>query len=351
MLPVPTIEMAGSETRTDLPVLVLHNVDYTWEPADIEMALHEVNILEAAIRAQGHPVTNVAVIDTDLEGCLQKYDPDEHIVLNWCEGLPGMPRSEDLVAHTLESMNFVYTGSPPDVLRNSWDKTKVKHLLEDHNVPTPCWQIYTAAEPENWTCYPAIVKPALEHCSRGVTTDSVVMNAGELSRRVAYVIDTFSQPALVEDFIDGREFHITLWGNGTLQMLPPAEMDFRAFSYVRDRLCTFDSKFHPGSMHYNNIELLLPASLSETEYALLDTTAKEAYNVLGCRDYARVDIRLRDGIFYILDINPNPDISFETSMVCAAERAGYSYGAMLSRLVNLAALRHPVFGSHPARDR
>lgn len=336
--------MRELETRTDLPVIVLHNLDYSWGPADIDTALSEVSTLEAAIREQGHPVTNVPVLDADLAGQLQKFNPDEHIVLNWCEGLPGMPRSEALVAQTLEEMNFVYTGSTPDVLLNSWDKAKVKRLLEKHNVPTPGWQLYDAPETESWTCFPAIVKPAREHCSNGVTTDAVVQTPDELRNRVTYIIDTFNQPALVEDFIDGREFHVTLWGNGTIQMLPPAEMGFSAFSYVQDRLCTFDSKFNPGSMHYDNIELLLPAHLNEIEYAALDKTTMAAYKVLGCRDYARLDIRLRGGIFYILDINPNPDISSETSMVSAAELAGYSYGAMLSRLVNLAALRHRVFG-------
>jgi D-alanine-D-alanine ligase len=73
--------------------------------------------------------------------------------------------------------------------------------------------------------------------------------------------------------------------------------------------------------------------------------AQAAYRVMGCRDYARMDIRLRDGIFYVLDVNPNPDISSDTSMACAAELAGYSYGAMLSKMVHLAAHRHPVL--HP----
>jgi len=150
----------------------------------------------------------------------------------------------------------------------------------------------------------------------------------------------------VEDFLDGREFHVSVWGNHTLQVLPPAEMDFRAFSDVHDRLCTFDAKFTPGSRPYEQIGLLLPAPLTETELAELQSIALAAYQALGCRDYGRLDIRLRDGVFYVLDINPNCDISPNVSMALAAALEGYSYGAMLSRIVNLAAMRHPVFRQH-----
>ena len=132
---------------------------------------------------------------------------------------------------------------------------------------------------------------------------------------------------------------------GIIQMLPPAEMDFAAFSDVRDRLCTFASKFDPQSRHYQNIHLRLPAVLTPAEYARLEKTAIAAYRALDCRDYARLDIRLRDGIFYVLDINPNADLSSDSSTACAAEVAGYSFGAMGSHLVNLAALRHPVFSA------
>jgi len=182
----------------------------------------------------------------------------------------------------------------------------------------------------------------------GVDKGAVVMSHEELRRRIDFVVEAFSQPALVEDFIDGREFHVSLLGDGHVTMLPPAEMDFTAFSDVRDRLCTFDSKFTPSSNHYKEIRLQVPALLDSSQAASLERTASKAYRILGCRDYARLDIRLRDGLFYVLDINPNADISYETSIVYAAEAAGMSYGAMVSYLVNLAARRHPRFGSQDA---
>lgn len=232
----------------------------------------------------------------------------------------------------------------PPALTLSWDKRRVKRLLERSGLPTPRWRVYDRAEPDGWSCFPAIVKPALEHCSVGVTSEAVVLTPDELRARIAYVLEAFGQPALVEDFVDGRELHVSLWGNGTVEMLPPAEMDFSAFADVRDRLCTYDSKFSPGSLHYDRIELRLPAPLDEGEYARLERTALATYRVLGCRDYARLDIRLRDGVPYVLDVNPNPDISADTSTALAARVAGYSYGALLSRLVGFAATRRPPRG-------
>jgi D-alanine-D-alanine ligase len=336
--------MSEVKDRTNLPVLLLYNYDHTWLPHEREESQDEATKLETGLQALGHPVTPVTIYDTDLKTPLSKYHPDQYVVFNWCEGVPGIPWSDALVAETLEGLNFAYTGASAAVLRLSQDKYQVKRLLDQKHVPTPRWRRYTSSACDDWEGFPAIVKPSQEHCSFGVTTEAVVLDREALRRRIGYVLDEFHQPALVEDFIDGREFHISLWGNGAIQMLPPAEMDFAAFDDVRDRLCTFESKFNPESRHYKHIGLHLPAVLTESEYAQLEQTAVAAYRALGCRDYARLDIRLRDGIFQVLDVNPNADLSSASSTACAAEVAGYSFGAMGSRLVNLAARRHPVFG-------
>lgn len=338
--------MSFKSGRTDLPVLLLHNIDHAWDPTDIDLALQEVARLESVLHTEGHPVTNVPVYDADLHSRLSCYEPEQHVVFNWCEDIPGVPHSEALAARTLENLHFTYSGSTPDVLHSCWDKQGVKRLLERVKVPTPLWRIYDSPALNDWHCFPAIVKPSREHCSYGLTSDAVIMSHAELKERITYILDVFRQPALVEDFIDGREFHVSLWGNGRIEMLPPAEMDFTAFDDVRDRLCTYDSKFKPGSTHYVKIGLQLPAHLNETEYEQLKHLSTLAYKTTGCRDYARLDIRLRDGIFYILDVNPNSDITADASMACAAEAAGYSYGEMISRIVNLAARRHPVFKKH-----
>jgi len=330
-----------SNRRTDIPVLLLHNLDDDWEPADLEKALDEVDALEQALRNQGHPVINIPLHDSDLVGRLKPYDPNEYIVFNGCEGLPGIPFSEAQAAEILESLGFTYTGSPPDVLATGWDKAKVKKRLGSSGVPIPAWKIFSPRHRNGWHRFPAIVKPAHEHASCGVSRDAVVMSHEKMLSRIAYVHAEFRQPAIVEDFVDGPEFHVSLWGNQTPRMLPPAEMDFSAFDDVRDRLCTFEAKFRPDSLAYEKIGVR-QASLSEEKMKELERVARRAYLVIGCRDYARLDIRLRDGVFYVLDVNANPDISSDTTVAFAAESAGYSYGDMLSQMINFAARRHPI---------
>ncbi len=331
----------------ELPVLLLFNVDATWEAHEIREAFEETGRLAAEIAQIGHPLEVIPIRDADLLNRLNGYDPEDFIVFNWCEGLPGLAHSEARVAELLESHRFIYTGSEAKVLALSEDKARTKRILKGFGVSTPAWRYCDSYATGGWDAFPAIVKPAYEHCSAGITPESVVMTEGDLKRRIHYVLETFQQPAMVEDFIDGREFHVSLWGNGRIEMLPPAEMDFSAFGQIRDRLCTYEAKFVPDSVHYKGISTLLPAPLEKQEHRSLERTAVDAYKAIGCRDYARIDIRLRDGVFFVLDVNPNADISADASMACAAELAGYSYGAMGSRLVRLAAKRHPNLGGLP----
>lgn len=325
-------------------MLLLHNVNPAWSPAEKTAAITAAEYLSVELSREGHPVESIRVTDPALAEVLQSFNPEEFIVFNWCEELPGRSRSEAEVVRILDELNFIYTGSSHDVLSFSWDKAATKELLHQHNIPTPAWGVFDdGSGVDHWECFPAIVKPAFEHCSLGITAESVVMDSRALKSRVAFVHDTFEQPAIVEDFIDGREFHVTLLGNGFLRALPAAEMSFNALDNMTDRLCTFDSKFTLGSLHYEKIELLVPAPLEEAQMRSLNRTATEAYRAMRCRDYARIDLRMRGGLYYVLDINPNPDLSPDTSMVYAANAAGLSYGIFASSMVNLAAQRHPVF--------
>jgi D-alanine-D-alanine ligase len=332
--------VAPETAVADLSVILLHNIDPAWPPAETDLAMDAVRQMVVALIAEGHRVIETPVTHADLAAVLAPFDPATHIIFNWCEEFPGIPRSDVQVAGLLEQLGYAYTGSPPEVLALSWDKVAVKARLAANGVPSPYGRIFETDTVEGWHRFPAIVKPAREHCSMGVDSNSVVLDEKVLRRRVSFVRKKFSQPALVEDFIDGREFHVTLWGNGQVDMLPPAEMDFSAFDDVRDRLCTFDSKFTPGSRHYEGIKLRIPACMTEEETVTLRQTATAAYQLLGCRDYARIDLRLRDNVFYVLDVNPNPDISSETSLAYAAEFAGMSYGAFVSQLIRMSGARH-----------
>jgi D-alanine-D-alanine ligase len=328
----------------DLPVLLLYNIDPAWEIPEQDEAVTATQELIEALRQVGHPVTPVQVNDLDLRRFLSPYNPDQFIILNWCEAVPGIAHSDALVTDVLEEMGFAYSGSPPPVLRLSGDKEKVKDVLLRAGVPAPQGCVCATAQHIPWDRFPAIVKPVREHCSIGITPEAVVLDVNALLERITFVTKTYQQPALVEEFIDGREFRVTLWGNEDVEMLPPVEMEFSAFSDLRERLCSWDAKFTPGSRHYTEIRTVAPAPLTAEELRLLEDVSRAAYRAMGIRDYARFDFRLREGVFYLLDPNPNPDISADASLALMAELAGLSYGQMGSRLVRLAAKRHPVFG-------
>ncbi len=126
-------------------------------------------------------------------------------------------------------------------------------------------------------------------------------------------------------------------------MLPPVEMDFSAFSEIRQRICTYDSKFRPGTEHYEKIGVRVPSLLGQGLSEELERIVISAWNGFGCQDYARMDFRLRDNKFYLLDINPNNDLSSDTTFALAAEKSNYTYGQLLKRIIMMAAERHPVF--------
>jgi D-alanine-D-alanine ligase len=165
------------------------------------------------------------------------------------------------------------------------------------------------------------------------------------------VNNNLEQPALVEDFIDGREFHVSVWNNEPPEILPPVEMDFSAFSEARTRLCTYDSKFVPGSEQYEKIETLIPAPLDEKLLKKLERKVLKTWKGFGCLDYARFDFRLRDNEFYLLDINPNNDLSIDASFAMAAEMTSYSYSQMVKRIVIMATERHPTYRAGRSRSK
>jgi D-alanine-D-alanine ligase len=329
-------------SQTDIPIVLLYNLNPDWSQKDIQECHTAASVLTDSLVRIGHRVHKVCVQSAELETFLEGYSPSDHIIFNWCEELPGIPRSEYQVAQTLERMGYTFTGSGSQTLALGQDKPRVKRLLRKKQVPIPRWQIYLSADRISWTRFPAIVKLAFEHCSFGITRESVVQSTSELVKRVRYVVDEMQQPALVEEFIDGREFHVGVIGNDNLLVLPSAEIDYSPFNDIHDRLCTYESNYDPTSVAYQLTLPKLPVVLTEEQIGRLEEIVIAAYRAIGCRDYARMDVRLRDGDFYLLDVNPNPDISADTSLVLGAELDGLSYGKLGSLLINLATQRHPI---------
>jgi len=326
---------------SDIPVLLLYNLDPKWSAHEQAEVLDVTSLAGEALRAAGFPVTSIQVIDNNLESVLSNYDPLEFVVFNWCEGIPGLPHSEWMVADYLEQHGFVFTGAGSAALSLTMDKSSIKQLLDEAGVLTPPWVICNHSIAVDWSHFPAIVKPSRGHCSEGINRNAVVTTPIGLKARVRYIVKRFQQPALIEDFIPGRELHVSLWGNGEIDVLPPAEMEFSSFRDQYDWVCTYEAKFVPESEQYQKIKTVLPAPLSPDELHDVEHACKVAYTVVGCRDYARIDIRMKDGLFYITDINPNADICPDTTTIAAANYAGYSYSDFLERLVMLAAGRHP----------
>jgi len=327
-----------------LKVLVVYNIENTWERNEISDARNSGQILYEALKREGIETYLEELDSPRLDYILEKHSPDDTIVFNLCEALPGIPNSERRVAEIIQGKGFTFTGNVPEVIELSYDKQKTKELLISLGIRVPYGTLLAPEEAADWTIFPAIVKPSREHCSLTLTEKSVVFDNISLRKQIRLVNKELDQPAMVEDFIDGREFHVSVWNNGPPEILPLAEMDFSAFSKTSERLCTYDSKFIPGSGHYEKIETLIPAPLDERLYKKLEKKALATWHGFGCLEYARFDFRLRNNKFYLLDINPNNDISFDTSFALAAEAGNYSYGQMARRIVMMAAQRHPVFG-------
>jgi len=331
-----------SDDRTDLPVLLVHNIDPEWPEEDIEYARTQALGVAKALRGVGHSVTSLVVRQPNLRRLLRRYSPDDYVVFNWCEALPGVEHSEPLVAKELEEMGYTFSGASSRVLELSCDKARTREALVRGQVPVPEGRVFEKVEGAKWDRFPAIVKAAYEHSSMGITSCSVVKNRTQLRDQLECVLAEYG-PALVEEFIDGREFRVAVWGRRKVVAMPPGEFDYAKLDDVCDRLCTYDAKFTPGSKHYEQIIFRLSPLLTRIEGRLLERAAIGAHRALGSPDYTRIDLRLRGGVAYVLDVNPNADIAPDASMALCAQAVGYSYGAMLSRFVNLAAARHPRF--------
>jgi len=277
---------------------------------------------------------------------LKKFAPD--VVFNLCEGFWGNARHEMNVAGVFELLGIPFTGSGAMCLGLTQDKLRTKALLQQSGLPTPAFSI-VKQKVDVWHCekltYPLIVKPPYEDASQGIEPASVVDNKRDLEKRIRYIHEMYRQPALVEEFIDGRELNVAILGISKLKSLPVSEITFAA-SLPRPMVC-FDSKWLPESAAYRGTVPVCPAALSAKETLLVYTVAERAFTLLGCRDYARVDMRLRNNIPYILEINANPDISPDAGLARAAKAGGLEYPQLIERILSFVNLRKEATNAHP----
>jgi len=224
------------------------------------------------------------------------------------------------------------------VLAWSYDKANTKTRLVAHNIPTPEYAICSDGDSRSWTIFPALVKPVNQHGSFGITRASVVDTPEQLEARVREVYATWGQPALVEDFIDGPEYRVYILGNEPLEILPLYATYYDAAPDYHDHIWGYDNKW-TESGNNDILRYELPPVIDPDLQARVEKAATESYRVCEARDYGTVDIRVRDNIPYVLDMNQNPDISEGYSFAQAAQAGGCNYSELLAKIVLLAAER------------
>jgi len=303
-------------------------------------SLDEANAVLRALGELGHQAGLIPLGSelSDFIRRLQGFVPE--VIFNLCEGFWGNARQEMHVAGLFELLGIPTTGSGALCLGLSQDKLRTKALLLQAGLPTPA---YCLARPKEKfphfekLSFPLIVKPAYEDASQGIDAASVVETRKALMQRVEYLHATYRQPALIEEFIDGRELNVAILGNRKPSVLPVAEITFAA-SLPRKIVC-FDSKWSPQSAAYRGTIPVCPAQLTPRLHLQINDLALRAFKLLGCRDYARVDLRLRGSSPYILEVNANPDISPDAGLARAARAARLSYPELIKRILESATKR------------
>ncbi|MGQ9457613.1 MAG: D-alanine--D-alanine ligase family protein [Anaerolineae bacterium] len=312
------------------------------EPRDILAEQGVVRCAEAVAEAltQGDCRVVLVPITLDVETALAPYPATEWTVFNLGEGLDGRLFEEVRIAWALEAMGYRFTGSDARALALSTHKALCKATLQEAGVATPPWWVFRAPEEVRSVRedlpFPLIVKPVAEDASLGIDERAVVHDRPALEQRVAYVVERYRQAALAEQFIAGREFNLSVWGDPP-ELLPLAEVDFHDFGDRFARLVSFEAKWDPTSFAYQHTPVQCPAEVSPRLATRLRETALAAWLAVGCRGYARVDIRVDEAeVPYVIEVNCNPDLSPDAGFFRAASAAGYDYVAMVLRIAQLA---------------
>jgi D-alanine-D-alanine ligase len=319
------------------PVLAPDHPEYDAEEwvrtAAVDIAGH--------LRRAGHEVIELGIGRelARLPDRLAAMTPD--VVLNLFEGHADRPVSEIAVARLLERRRIAFTGSPGRALWLSLNKHHAKSRLAAQGLSVP-WSMVAAGLPPSREDYPwpVIVKPARRDSSEGITQESVVTQAAGLCEKVGHVIASYGSPALIEEFMPGREFTVGLIEEPRLRALPITEVVYAMRADFRWPILSYAAKWLPDSIDYAASDMHRGVNLPQALSKRLVDLACGAYRAVGCRDYARVDLRLSaSGEPMVLEVNANPDLSPTACFAKAMETAGIDRGAFLNRLVARAAAR------------
>jgi D-alanine-D-alanine ligase len=331
-------------------VVILYNEPLL--PPDHPEAASEHEILETVVAVHktlteaGFEVARLGVDNEPrvlMEGlCTLKPD----VVFNLFEGLADHSGTEAHVAGVLEWLDIPFTGSPFHSLCLARSKHLTKHLLKGAGMPTPNFFIVEDdAVPPCPIDWPVIVKPAQQDASLGLDQGSVVTDQERLEKRVASLLKMFGPPVLVEQFVPGRELNVGLIETPDLRILPISEVVFLDKDPGYWPIVTYEAKWKPGSRDYEATPARYPADVNPRLAGRLGELARQAFRLLGCRDYARIDFRVRPpGKPYILEVNPNPDFCPTAGLAGGLASAGLSHAQFTVDLVHNALTRAPNRG-------
>jgi D-alanine-D-alanine ligase len=291
--------------------------------------------IREAIASYGHDVVDLEAT-SDLPVVLASTPVD--VVFNIAEGFKGRNR-ESQVPALLELLDIPYTGSDPAALCVSLDKALAKRMVRTHGILTPQYLVMHSGKERlpKELGFPLMVKPVAEGTSKGVTKKSIVRNEVELREVAREIIAKYRQPALVEEYISGREFTVGLLGERRPRVLPPMEVVFLDKSDPTP-IYSFEMK-----QDWNDkIRYEVPAKLTDRELDRLEKAAREVFTALGCRDVARSDFRMdAEGRIYFIESNPLPGLSPGWSdLVLIAQAAGIDYRALIGEILSFAIRRH-----------
>ena len=330
-------------------ILVVYNVVETIEQGEEDdlLAEQESSFVEQeiakALQQHGHRTAAVPIRD-DLWGPLRQYDPNEWLIFNLCESIRNKTYLEPYIISVFDHLGFRHTGSGRGALANCLSKPRAKEVLMAHGLPTAAYQVFTPWTIQRHLEFPLFVKPSSEDASIGITLSSVVHDERALRRQVRYIWDKYHQPALIEEFIEGREFNVTILGNENPRVLPLSEINFNRIADPFARIVSFRAKWVPTSPEYIGTPPTCPARVSDALKARIEDVARRAYQAMGLRDYGRVDIRVKNGAPYVLEVNPNADLSPDAGIARAARIAGMTYPDLADEICRLAARRYRMKG-------
>ncbi|MCH2125285.1 MAG: ATP-grasp domain-containing protein [Pirellulaceae bacterium] len=335
-----------------LRVLVLMDEDLV--PPDSVEGYSEEEQLEwqtefdvlTTLKNMGHDAQALGVSD-DL-GVIRKklLEMKPHITFNLLEEFHGLAIFDQHVASYLELMKQPYTGCNPRGLMLAHDKAISKQILSYHRIPTPLFAVYprgkVARPPRRKQVYPLLVKSVIEEASLGITKDSIVHTEKQLIDRIAYIHEEICTDALVEEFIEGRELYVGLLGNQRLQTFPIWEMTFGNLPDNIPKIATRRVKWDLKYQKEIGLKTHAATDLPPGAAKKISRLCRRVYRVLFQSGYSRMDLRMtEDGKVYVLEANPNPNLSFGEDFAESAEKDQLSYPQLLQRILNLGLRYHP----------